>query len=986
MKTNLLAPVIGLMVCISISVFPQGIDFGDANDPGYPTLSANNGAAHLILPGMQMGIYLDPEPDGQPSGNAQGDDMNNIDDADGVNFTSWIVAGQNATVVITVSVATVPGLLNAWIDFNADFDWLDAGEQIFTNIAVSAGKNYLSFAVPSSIASGLTTARFRYSSVAGLAPTGLAVDGEVEDYVVQLGVPPTGAIFLDPDPSMTFTQNEISLAVIPGPNFGLPSLIIAAYNDDPFPGGPGMGISYSTNAGNSWTNKQLAYPTSPITGAVFLDAFDPTICIDDSGHIFVGQICTDFNWTSGPESGLFVHKSTNGGVTWQTPVAVSTNGPASSSPDSNYRFNDRDQITADNNPMSSCYRNIYITWIKDRGWNMTVPSSDIYFSRSTNGGVTFSAPLQINSWSNNLANMPIPAVAKNGTVYVSWLHYNVRIGGKGVIFLDKSTDGGITFGPDIFVDSIDLPPLNMNNYTDARAKGAPVIKVMPSNPNELYIVFAEDPDGPGLDEADIYLIKSTNGGSAWSNPVRVNDDSGTSDQILPWMFIKPNGTIDIAWYDRRNQPGDMMWDIYFTSSTDGGNTFAVNQCISGSSFFTPSPPKTPDKWMGEYLGLAADYNKAYIAYTSSIPDGIGDVQFTSVNNPQTGMDWGDAPDPTYPTLAINNGARHANDGVTYLGTYCDSEPDAIPDIAATGDDLFNAVDDEDGIIFPASFKKGRTDTLKVTITANGFLNGWFDFNIDGDWADAGEHALMNVAVSTGLNNLLLTVPWNTTPDTTYARFRFASYGGLGYAGAASNGEVEDYRIPILDSVPPNLSIQSVTIDSGQLVCYNATDSLIVAGPSWVIFNTSVVINNGGDATFIAGQVIFFKYGFRAHQGSSVDAHITTNNNFCNTQSPSMVSNTDLLTASGAIPEPLSHENPEILIYPNPTNGKLTIEIVNDNFSGTVRIMNYLGAYSEQALLKGQQSIELDISTLPPGLYLAIIQSAKNIITGKIVKY
>jgi hypothetical protein len=998
MKKVFLFSVTVLLCSYGICVFAQGIDFGDAKDPGYATLTANNGAGHQIVPGMCMGIYIDAEPNGQPSGNAQGDDMNGIDDADGVNFTSWIVAGQNASVVITVSNNGQQGFLNAWIDFNCDSDWVDAGEQIFTNTVVTAGKNNLTFNVPASIAVGFTYVRFRYSSVQGLPPTGIAVDGEVEDYFVQLGGPPTGATYIDPDPTMTFTQNEISMALIPGPNFGLPSLIVAAYNDEPFPGCPGMGVSYTTNAGNTWTNKQLALPVNPVTGAVYLDAFDPSVCIDDSGHVFVSQICTDYNWTAGPASGLFVHKSTDGCVTWQTPVAVSTNGNAVANPDSSYRFNDRDQIIADNYSMSPGHRNIYIAWIKDRGWNMTVPASDIWFSRSTNGGLTFSAPLQVNSMANNLANMPIPVVAKNGTVYLSWLHYNVRTGGKGVIFLDKSTDGGVTFGNDIYVDSIDLPPINLNNYTDARAKGAPVLKVMPSDPNELYIVYAEDPDGAGPDEADIFLIKSTNGGTSWSTRKRVNDDNGTSDQVLPWMVIKPNGTIDIAWYDRRKQPGDLLWDVYFTTSVDGGTTFATNQCISGTSFITPNPAKSPDKWMGEYPGLAADYQKAYIAWTTSIPDINGDVVFASVNNPQTGLDWGDASDPTYPTLAINNGARHANDGATWMGTFCDTEPDGIPNAMATGDDTFNAVDDEDGVIFPGPLKKGRTDTLKVTVTANGYVNGWFDFNTDGDWADAGEHALANVPVTTGLNNLLLTVPWGAGADTTYARFRFATYSGLGYTGPATDGEVEDYRFVILDSVPPNLAVQGVTVVQGEQVCYNASDTLRLAGPSPVQLNTSVIIQNGGQATFIAGQVIMIRYGFRAHAGSHVDAHITSDSTFCGSFAASggsrPVSQAGLAPPVSARPasgpettvpaETTDLGHPGFRLYPNPTSGSFIAVIPETIVSGTIRVMSMLGTMTEPVSLNNRRIVELDISHLPPGLYLVILQTENEIVTGRVV--
>ncbi|MCF8388716.1 MAG: T9SS type A sorting domain-containing protein, partial [Bacteroidales bacterium] len=366
-------------------------------------------------------------------------------------------------------------------------------------------------------------------------------------------------------------------------------------------------------------------------------------------------------------------------------------------------------------------------------------------------------------------------------------------------FLDKSSDGGVTWGPDNAILTYDLPPINLNGGSDARAKGAAVIRVMPSNPNELYIVYAADPDQTGPDEGDIFLIKSTDGGTNWSSPAQVNDDHTNNDQVMPWMEIKPNGIIDIVWYDRRNDPADLQWDVYFTSSTDGGNSFAVNTQVNTGMYFSPNPWKTFDVWMGEYPGLAVDNNSAYIGYTSSIPDMNGDVIFGQAVNPDLEVDWGDAPHPAYPVKAINDGARHCIDGTSYLGVLCDPEPDALPNNTATGDDLHNQ-NDEDGVVFPAIMKKGNTDTLKITANSNGVLNAWFDLNDDGDWADTNEHVLTDVNLVAGLNHVILYIPLSATADTSFARFRFATYGGLSYTGSASDGEVEDYQIIIRDTV------------------------------------------------------------------------------------------------------------------------------------------------------------------------------------------
>jgi GEVED domain/Dockerin type I domain len=100
-------------------------------------------------------------------------------------LTTFITASV-ATTSSFVVIASEPGKLDGWIDFNGDGDWSDAGEQIFTSVNVVAGENLLSFTIPAGATSGSTGARFRLSTAGGLAPTGAAADGEVEDYLANL--------------------------------------------------------------------------------------------------------------------------------------------------------------------------------------------------------------------------------------------------------------------------------------------------------------------------------------------------------------------------------------------------------------------------------------------------------------------------------------------------------------------------------------------------------------------------------------------------------------------------------------------------------------------------------------------------------------------------------------------------------------------------------------------------------------------------------
>jgi hypothetical protein len=163
-------------------IIPAFRDYGDAPAP-YPTLAANNGPAHDVDGATYLGSGVTVEGDGQPSSTASGDGSD-----DGVTFNTGFFPGLSANMTV---IASTSGLLQAWIDWNHDGDWADAGEQVATNLALVAGPNTLTVTTPTlaqGLAAGQTTfARFRFSTQSGLGITGTATNGEVEDYAVSLG-------------------------------------------------------------------------------------------------------------------------------------------------------------------------------------------------------------------------------------------------------------------------------------------------------------------------------------------------------------------------------------------------------------------------------------------------------------------------------------------------------------------------------------------------------------------------------------------------------------------------------------------------------------------------------------------------------------------------------------------------------------------------------------------------------------------------------
>src|SRR5262249_45940046 len=141
------------------------------------------------------------------------------------------------------------------------------------------------------------------------------------------------------------------------------------------------------------------------------------------------------------------------------------------------------------------------------------------------------------------------------------------------------------------------------------------------------------------------------------------------------------------------------------------------------------------------------------------------------------------------------------------GAAMDGEDDGQPSVNADGDDNNPAAgpDDEDGSTSPldnAQVIVGATLTIPFSVAvpagiAHAYLDGWADWNRDGDWADPGEQVFNRVEVHNGVNPLSFTIPADASPGLTYSRLRLSSSGGLSYPGLAADGEVEDSAFPVI---------------------------------------------------------------------------------------------------------------------------------------------------------------------------------------------
>lgn len=245
-----------------------------------------------------------------------------------------------------------------------------------------------------------------------------------------------------------------------------------------------------------------------------------------------------------------------------------------------------------------------------------------------------------------------------------------------------------------------------------------------------------------------------------------------------------------AWIDF-NHDGD--WEDDWEQIQLGRSTVAPRTDHPGMplSFSAYIPADAPLERVAARFRISSTRE---LPYTGSAGDGeVEDYSFP-IGAGMDSLDWGDAPDPPYPTLAIHDGPRHIiSDRAGFI--IVDQDADGMPSLQADGDD-HNGIDDENHYRFITPLVRGHKAQLEFWPTDNSILNGWIDFNADGDWDDSSEHCIQDLAVSNSghPDTTTFKVPLSTVDGYSYARFRMSENTGISYTGLAVFGNVEDYRI------------------------------------------------------------------------------------------------------------------------------------------------------------------------------------------------
>ncbi len=212
----------------------------------------------------------------------------------------------------------------------------------------------------------------------------------------------------------------------------------------------------------------------------------------------------------------------------------------------------------------------------------------------------------------------------------------------------------------------------------------------------------------------------------------------------------------------------------------------------------------------------------------------------------------DNADVTDAPISYGN-ATHTIAGIR-MGASVDADPSLLNSANAQGDDT-NNTDDENGVTLTPLLPTGETTIVPVSIqNASGFLNAWFDWNADGDFADAGEQMITNQAVAVGPTNLNIAVPITAIIGPTFARFRVCTNNTAldncsTPAGTVQSGEVEDYQF----TVSRKLFVRKTTLGGvGGAFGFTLTNTVQTTGTvTTTVVNTPTQVD--GDTASTATQ-------------------------------------------------------------------------------------------------------------------------------------
>lgn len=299
---------------------------------------------------------------------------------------------------------------------------------------------------------------------------------------------------------------------------------------------------------------------------------DPSMDWDSEGNLYLSYIDSHPAGTNGK---VLVRKSSDGGYTWGAPAEVID------------AWDDGLEVPVDR-PWMAIDRSggpldgqIFIT-TKPAPW---IPFPNRNYLTTSADGISFGDWRYIDTTGWQIgdfiqAPMAAPAVGSDGVFHVVYPAWEISENLFPRFVHAASTSGGNTF---TYTEMQESSGDDLSSDTTAK-KGYQLL-VNPADPDNLVFLWIFAPFG----DNDIYLLESTNGGTSWSAPIRINDDPTGNDvmQDLVWADFDADGDLAVCWRDRRNAA-----DTGFAVQSEIWGAVRWKDSLAFSGNFRVSAPNT----------------------------------------------------------------------------------------------------------------------------------------------------------------------------------------------------------------------------------------------------------------------------------------------------------------------------------------------------------------------------------------------------------
>jgi hypothetical protein len=399
------------------------------------------------------------------------------------------------------------------------------------------------------------------------------------------------------------TQNEPAVAVDPRNS----AVRVAGSNDycaeiENGSGNVWAGYYRSSDGGATWSNSLVpGYPAdespagsaSPTHGSCAA-AGDPTQSFDGAGRLYYGFIC--FNRAKPTNGSIYVARYDGDGATYVRTVRVERGTPSVWG-----LFQDKINIAVDQSVGTPTAGNVYVAWARYSGQSA---NNVILFSRSTDGGRSFSRPARLTQGLGEEQFADI-GIGPQGTVYVTYRQIAHQASTQDRIGIVHSSDGGQSFGRPATVASID--PFDSTDFGPDTCGDGPFacpsgltyarfssLSAVAADTDGVHVVWsAREADG----QAKIF-VRSSADGLSWSTPAAALDSVPNGHQFFP-DIASSGGALSVVFQDSRADPayspalppgntaggvnsGDVV-DAFVARSTDGGTSWSESQASDAGS-------------------------------------------------------------------------------------------------------------------------------------------------------------------------------------------------------------------------------------------------------------------------------------------------------------------------------------------------------------------------------------------------------------------